>query len=350
MDVNDFLIKYGTYDELAAKIAELVSDSSDESIEVLADFLRIKDTDTNGKHITPKLATIGLINLGKRGIDRLISIYSEIDGHIYPKSILDCLWFASNNLLMHFADLFHLKIIDPLHTTLDEETVKLVRDVFCDIVLSSSNNDELLSTFVENTIIYKDFLLSKGIDVNISDDIITILSETSLKISNILISKFSMLIEMQSNEEQYQKFLKDNPIFLESTAFSVFDKHKLGDDLITDFVIETLVNDYYVVEIEKPQDNIFNKNGDFSGKFTHALGQVLDFIDWIESNIAYTQKKLPGIVSPKGILVMGRSNQLNNEEIRKLQRFNKNSNSITVLTYDDLVLKAKCLYKNLLHV
>lgn len=152
---------------------------------------------------------------------------------------------------------------------------------------------------------------------------------------------------METTEEEYQKFFKENPILIDPVSFKVFDKHKLGDDLITDFVVGTLKNNYYVVEIEKPQDTIFNKNEDFSSKFTHAFGQVLDFIDWVECNIAYAQKKLPDIVSPKGLLIMGRSQNMTERQLRKLKRFNKNSNNIEVLTYDDILLKAESLYNNL---
>ena len=32
---------------------------------------------------------------------------------------------------------------------------------------------------------------------------------------------------------------------------------------------------------------------------------------------------------------------------KKLQRFNKNSNSVKVLTYDDVIVNANSLYKNI---
>ena len=125
------------------------------------------------------------------------------------------------------------------------------------------------------------------------------------------------------------------------------DKHRLGSDLITDFVVETLKKEYILIEIEKPQDNLFTAQGYFSTKFSHAFGQVIDFIDWVENNIAYAQTKLPGISSPKGILIIGRSKFMTEEESRKLKRFNKNSNTIEVLTYDDILHRAKSLYSNI---
>ncbi|MEZ9685603.1 Shedu anti-phage system protein SduA domain-containing protein [Vibrio atlanticus] len=124
-------------------------------------------------------------------------------------------------------------------------------------------------------------------------------------------------------------------------------KKKLGEEFITDYVLETLSSEYILVEIEKPSDQIFTKSNDFHHKFTHAFGQVLDFIEWVEQNIAYAQKKLPNISSPTGLLIIGMREYLNDEQIKKLNRFNKNSSKIKVLTFDDLLFNTKQLQNNI---
>ena len=56
----------------------------------------------------------------------------------------------------------------------------------------------------------------------------------------------------------------------------------------------TVIDDNFMLEIEKPQDRIFNQNGDFSAAFTHAYGQVLDFLSWafsIKFNISFLTLK-----------------------------------------------------------
>lgn len=60
-----------------------------------------------------------------------------------------------------------------------------------------------------------------------------------------------------------------------------------------------------VVEIEKPHDPLITSKFDLSALFTHAVGQVLDFQQWIADNAAYAQKSFPGIASPAGLVVMG---------------------------------------------
>ena len=163
-----------------------------------------------------------------------------------------------------------------------------------------------------------------------------------------MILDFEKLIQEKHKEEVYQKYLENNPVLLDPLAVRVMDKSKLGDDYITDFVVETLKGEYLLVEIEKPHDNIFtNSRNDFSKEFSHALGQILDFIEWVESNIAYAEKKFPGISSPQGLLIMGRRTNMSDKSQKRLRRFNRNSNSVKVLTYDDIIKNAYSLYENI---
>lgn len=48
-----------------------------------------------------------------------------------------------------------------------------------------------------------------------------------------------------------------------------------------------------LIEIERPQDKIFTTSDDFTSRFTHAFGQVLDFQQWVDQNVAYAQELLP---------------------------------------------------------
>jgi hypothetical protein len=44
---------------------------------------------------------------------------------------------------------------------------------------------------------------------------------------------------------------------------------------------------YLFVEIEKPRVRLFNKNGDQSADFTHALQQIRDYLKWVADNKAF---------------------------------------------------------------
>ncbi len=180
-----------------------------------------------------------------------------------------------------------------------------------------------------------------------SHSVFEVFADTALSLSYDHIARFRSLINEPRSEEIYQSFLAQRPIFLDPLASYVMSKQKLGNDFITDYVLKRITGDYVAVEIEKPTDIIFTKRNDFAANFTHAFGQVLDFIDWIEKNIAYAQTKLPGIVSPRGLLLIGMRNRLTDSQKEKLRRFNRNSNSISVMTFDDVLDNAEVLLSNM---
>jgi hypothetical protein len=136
-------------------------------------------------------------------------------------------------------------------------------------------------------------------------------------------------------------------VLLDPLASKVIPKQSLGLEFKTDFVIQRLDNEYIVVEIEKPQDSIFTKADDFSSGFTHAYGQVIDFLEWVDAHSEYARHHMPGISSPKGLLVMGMRKTLTPMQTSKLKRFCIVNRHIEVLTYDDLLQRGVALYNNI---
>jgi hypothetical protein len=93
---------------------------------------------------------------------------------------------------------------------------------------------------------------------------------------------------------------------------------------------------------------ISTRANDFTAEFTHAFGQVLDFQQWVDSHGEYARHLMPGISSPRGLLIMGRRYDLTEENRLKLRRFSANCISIDVLTFDDLLGNASSLYESIL--
>lgn len=148
-------------------------------------------------------------------------------------------------------------------------------------------------------------------------------------------------------EADYQKYLAAHPVLLDPLAAETIDRHRLGDELITDFVVRRHDNRYVAVEIEKPRDRIFTKQGDFTAEFSHAFGQVVDFVGWMDENVSYARTKLVDLEAADGLLVMGRRSDLNENDAARLRRFCQNSRRIEVCTFDDLVQRAATLYKSM---
>lgn len=346
MDYSEF-IDCASPQEINEELSRLVQAEGKESIEAITFFLTYKSHDLFGKHKIPRQACKALIQKGPDGIEALYSLAfeKEIGGFIYPSIIINSLWYASQGDLVPL-NLFGTDNDSILNRPLSEETISAAKEAFYNFVASCVSDSNLFNLLVsalyQHTMINPD---TSKLVAAVADSI----ADSSIKITKKKLREFAQLIDGCGKEEEYQIFLKNNPAFINPLSSQVIDKHRLGDDLITDFVVKTLENNYILVEIEKPQDRIFNKQNDFSFRFVHAYGQVLDFISWVDENIAYAQKKLPNISAPTGILIMGRRTSLTAEQKRKLEYFNLNSPRVKIYTYDDVLENATCLYENLVH-
>jgi hypothetical protein len=172
-------------------------------------------------------------------------------------------------------------------------------------------------------------------------------AEQAIRLSPSLIEAYELLLTAQEREEVYQRFLAENPVFLDPLSSDVVPKQRLGLEYATDYAVRRLDGRWLLVEIEKPSDKIFTQNLDLTAEFTHAFGQVLDFQHWVDDNVAYAQKHMPGITAPRGLLVIGMRSSLDDRAMAKLRRFADNSERIDVFTFDDLLTGAQNLYRNI---
>lgn len=340
-----FFIDNAPYEDVKNELSRLVLEEGQDSIDAIAFFLTHKSHDTEGKHFIPRLACRALIQKGPRGIEALKALINEADGFIYPSTIINSIWYASNGDLLQLRTFD--KGVDPvLDRPLDENAVFAAKEAFHDVVVSCLDNQDLFITLI-GALQQQTFFSSDTSGVITA--VIKTIADSSISITGKKLVEFAELIEAEKREEAYQMFFEENPVFLNPLASRIIDKQRLGDDLITDFVVQTLENKYIMVEIEKPQDRIFNQNNDFSSAFTHAYGQVLDFLSWVDENVAYAQKKLPGVVVPNGMLIIGRSTILTEPQRRKLDYFNSTNQRIIVYTYDDILSNANRLYRNMVY-
>lgn len=335
--------------QLAEDFAKLAKDDSEDAFQQLVHALEVRDSGTFEKHVIPYLACRALIYKGAKGIEALANLLPIAPGHIYPMAILSSLWRASEG---EFAtSSFGIeKNIEIFNQPIEPSVRRLAKEKFANFLDECRTDPESFDRLIKllqerqwNT------MSDEAANRKFHEAVFNVLSDATLRISDRLIEHFEEILQAPEREEEYQQFFTKNPVFINPLASRLISKHKLGDDFITDYVLETLTGEYIAVEIEKPSDPIFTKANDFSSQFTHAFGQVIDFIGWLEQNIAYAQKKLPGIASPQGLLVIGRSSLLSPPQIEKLRRFNKNSSSVEILTFDDLLTRAQSLQKNIRH-
>jgi cytidylate kinase len=348
MDINTFLDNESA-EALAKKIADLALSDEDSAIDLLRTFLTGVDGRNYDKHDIPRVACRGLLQKGVAGVQALVLTIQEAPGMIYPAAIIESLWHAAQGHHPPTFMLGSIPLLPPLNNPLPPNIVAAAREALHNLIAESQINealfDKLLHFLYQNNS-YIGLNSKSGADA-FRLSVFEIFADSSIRITKRLIDEFERLVNSELPEKVYQKFLAANPVFIDPLADEVIDQQRLGLEYKTDFVVRRLDNEYILVEIEKPQDNIFTGKNDFTAEFTHAFGQVIDFQEWVDSNSDYARRHMPGISSPRGLLVMGTRKNLLPEQVAKLKRYSINSQAIRILTYDDLIERAKILYENI---
>jgi hypothetical protein len=110
----------------------------------------------------------------------------------------------------------------------------------------------------------------------------------------------------------------------------------------SDFVFREPYNDYRLVEIEAPYRRLFRKNGHPRHELTHAISQIGDWLQYIQDNKKAVEIEFEGIsVTPRTLVVIGRSSSLSEANRRTLTGMMAQTPKLTILTYDDLVERAR---------
>jgi hypothetical protein len=342
-DIKQF-IKANNWEAIFRHCNRLVDDPSERNIQELARFLDVPYPSPYDKEVVIPYVTRLLISLGRPGFSALDSIVKTKDSpYVHRVKILGVVYMASKGLLVDIQ-LLDNSVDYVLKPKITEEISRMARDMFLDFVTDSLSD---LDSFYLGFFIFM-HTAETSFRREIDTSVFEIISKSVIKINERMLKEFESLTNANEGEEAYQRFLQSNPCLIDPLAFDVLNKARMGVEHTTDFVLRRLDNEYILVEIEKPSSRIFTKNNDFSAVFTHAMGQVLDFQEWIEGNIAYAQKRFPRISSPQGLLIIGMRRSLSPIQAGKLRRFNTNTRGrLKVMTFDELLGQGKQYQENL---
>jgi hypothetical protein len=161
-----------------------------------------------------------------------------------------------------------------------------------------------------------------------------------------LLEEFEALLS--GPEEPCHQFLKSHPELICPTYDAYWSKKTFGTH-VSDFVFREPPSDYLLVEIEAPHRLVFRKDGHPRQMLTRAISQIRDWIRYIQDNRAQVEQDLIGIsATPRSLVVIGRSGLLTEENRRILAVMQSEQPRLTILTYDDLVLRARTQLERLL--
>lgn len=159
------------------------------------------------------------------------------------------------------------------------------------------------------------------------------------------ISELSELLEMTKPNEGYlQDCLTKNPILFGPEYQRILPKHRLGAEYVMDYALERISGLVDLVEIEASTYPLYTKRGHPSQYLVRAEQQVLDWLNWVEKHSPYARKSLPGLQTPVGYVIIGRSSFLSSTDRERLiRRCIAFQHRLRIMTYDDLLQRAQNL-------
>lgn len=149
-------------------------------------------------------------------------------------------------------------------------------------------------------------------------------------------------------EQDLQEFLYNHPWLFGTEYINAQPQVLRGAHSRFDFYLERFNKTSDIVEIKLPSENIINRDGTITAHVVQAVDQL---IDYMESSQAAAHSSViseeEGIreLRPRGIVIIGRDGS--SEAKKKLQKWNYQFAHITILTYEDVLERAKSILSHL---
>ena len=338
-------------DNIAAAIAIASRTATNEDYQTITDLAKLSDL---YDEYYSMLALCALPGWGRRGVETLLHLAFEGDEKFMVRSrALDVLLVISRRIIPRST---HVKFLHPAWDQFDVYEISPSLANYCLYGLRERLYVALRDWHSRSSLLHMlgtmAFFSPDGANEEIEklDYFFSLIVDHHLTLNLQLIQQFQSKLDAEPKyEEELQVFLKDHPVLLDPFVSELYVKQELGSDFITDYVIRRRNDQYVLVEIERSVERLFNKRGALSHKLSEAIGQVRDFKSWVTENLDYARKKLPNIRHPIGLVVIGRGIDLDEDQrIRLAEENNLRRGHIKIVTYDDLLETAKCVYRNMI--
>jgi hypothetical protein len=166
------------------------------------------------------------------------------------------------------------------------------------------------------------------------------------------IKEFGKMLEQDRKEDSWQEWFQKNSWVLGSEFVRILDERHIDVQNISDFLMEAYDGFLDIVEIKRPEGDLrfwaaSLDHGNYvpSSDLTKAITQASRYIYEVERE-ANSLKFLERVgqvktVKPRCILIFGRSNDWNSNQIETYRIMNAGFHNLTVMTYDHVLKRAK---------
>jgi hypothetical protein len=166
------------------------------------------------------------------------------------------------------------------------------------------------------------------------------------------VREFQKMLAEDLREGPWQKWFQANSWVLGSQFVRVVDERHIDTQHISDFLMEAYDGFLDVVEIKRPQGGLAFwsptlDHGNYvpSTDLTKAVTQASRYIFEVEreANSVKFLQRVGGVktVKPRCVLVFGRSNDWNAQQMESYRILNASFHNLTVLTYDHVLTRAR---------
>ena len=335
-------------DEIAQVVDRLVTRGGAKEIGALCKFLGARGSDLADKPMPSQLALRGLLLCGPQGVDAIGIAFRTLRVRYAAKALIVVIRVAEGRGLTNpfvsgrtIPDYFLDRSLPP---GTQEAAQRVLSSIASEAVANVPGAIQAIAGLLSEATI-----TGEGSEYEDAAAVVRLISEASIRLTPRVLDDFEALINARKSESAYQRLFERHPVLIDPLAAEIVPQQRLGGEYATDFALRRHDGGWTLVEIEKPQDALFTARDDFTAKFTHAFGQVLDFQQWVDGNVAYAERHMPGAQAPRGVLIMGVREGLSERQNLKLKQFAENSRRVEIVTYDELLARGRQLYASLWH-
>ncbi|MBA3696311.1 MAG: DUF4263 domain-containing protein [Methylotenera sp.] len=166
------------------------------------------------------------------------------------------------------------------------------------------------------------------------------------------IKKFEEMLNQDLLENEWQKWFQSNSWVLGSQFVRILDERSIDTKNISDFLMEAYDGFLDVVEIKRPNGGFqfWASNQDHgnyvpSADLIKAVTQASRYIYEVEreaNSVKFLVKvECVRTVKPRCVLIFGRSNNWNSEQVEAYRIMNANYHNLSILTYDHVLTRAR---------
>lgn len=159
--------------------------------------------------------------------------------------------------------------------------------------------------------------------------------------------KLEQLIKDTVNEAAFQEWINDNTWVFGTEYIKKFDTRTIGIHSQADFIVESLDGFTDLIELKKPDVKLFENDLSHSCYYpskdlAQVLGQAIHYIKIMEDHRSVLKEGDDlEVLKPRIKVVIGRSSTLNFEEKKTLRLLNSTLHGIEIITYDEILTRAK---------